>query len=237
MRRFFLTLLVALCAVAAVAFAQTPPTIIPEFKVTPAKSGTKKKPKNSLVYTKGTLQGDGDFTLSRMEYTIPSTIKIAGTGFKTCSSDFINANGDDKCPAGSKVGTGAATALLGPDKSQLDFDVEVYAAGPKALTIYLQTSLFNIAIDGTINGRIVGFDLPERVQSPVPGLYAYVTSVTAALGKQKGISAKSGKRFFASTVGCKNGRHAGSVEVFLAPNPDPPPVESVKVAASSPCSK
>lgn len=221
----------------AAALAQTAPTIIPEFKVTPAKAGTKQKPKNALVYTKGTLGGEGDYTLRRLEYTIPSTIKIDGTHFKTCSVDFINANGDDECPAGSKVGTGAATALLGPEKSQLDFDVEVYAAGRKALTIYLQTSLFTIAIPGTITGRVVAFDLPEGVQQPLPGLYAYVTSVTAALGKQKGISAKSGKRLFASTVGCRNARHAGSVEVFLAPNPDPPPVESVKVAATSRCTK
>ena len=238
MRRILLALL-TLLALTAVAHAQTAPTILPEFKVTPKKAGTKKKPRNALVYTKGTLDGDAGVTLSRLEYTIPRTIRIDGKGFKTCSADFVNENGDDGCPKGSKVGTGAATALLGPQKSQLDFDVEVYAAGRRALTIYLQTNLFNIAIPGTIRGRIVGFDIPERVQQPVPGLYAYVTSVTAALGKQKGVPAavkfRGKRRFFASAIGCKRGRHAGKVEAFFAPNPDPPPVPSVKVGATSRC--
>jgi hypothetical protein len=242
MRRFLpvLLALVAATAVAAVAFAQTAPTVIPEFKVTPAKAGTKKQPKNALVYTKGTLSGDGDYTIRRLEYTIPPTIKIDGTGFKTCTTDFINMNGDEACPKGSKVGTGAATALLGPQKSRLDFDVDVYAAGPKSLAVYLQTSLFNVAISGTIKGRIVAVDLPESVQRPVPGLYAYVTSIATSLGKQNGIPATTkvnGKtRYFASTTGCKNGQHAGSVEIFLVPNPDPPPVPSVKVSATSRCS-
>lgn len=233
--------LLALTAVAAVALAQTAPIVTPEFKVTPKKAGSKRKPVNALVYTKGTLSGEGDYTLSRLEYTIPRTIRIDGKGFPTCSVEFVNANGDDDCPKASKVGTGAATAELGPSRTPLDFDVEVYAAGRRALTIYLQTSLFNVAIPGEIKGRIVAFDLPERVQQPVPGLYTYVTSVTASLGKQKGVRAavtrKRKRRFFAATIGCRKRRHAGKVEVFLAPNPDPPPVPSVSVSASSRCRK
>ena len=215
----------------AAALAQSGPGIIPEFKVTPERAGTKAKPRNALVYTKGTLQGEGDYTLRRLEYTIPKTIRIDATGFKTCSADFINRMGDDACPKGSKVGRGGATADLGPERTPLVFDVEVYAAGPKALTIYLQSSLFNIAIPGTISGRVVGFDLPERVQQPIPGLYAYVTSVTAILGRKR-------TRSIARTTGCSNGRHRGGrVEVFLAPNPDPPPVSSVSVSATARCSK
>ncbi len=231
--------MLAVLALAA-ALAQTAPTIIPEFQVTPARAGTKAKPRNALVYTKGTLAGDGDYTLSRLEYTIPRGIRIDGTGFPTCSVDFINSSGDDSCPKGSKVGTGAATAILSGARTELLFDVEVYAAGPKALTIYLQNNTLNVAIPGDINGRVVGFDIPPTVQQPVPGLYAYVTSVTAALGKQKGVSGaftKNGKkRFFASTIGCKNGRHAGSVKAFLAANPDPPPVPFVSVSARDRCS-
>lgn len=234
--------LVLIAVFGGVAAAQTVPTITPEFRVSPARAGTKAKPRNALVYTKGTISEDANATLRRLEYTIPPTIRIDGTGFPTCSADFVNANGDDDCPPRAKVGTGSATALLGPNKDELDFDVEVYAAGPKALTMYLQTNLFNIALPGTIVGRVVGFDIPERVQQPVPNLYAYVTSVTAALGKQPGVPAsvrtRSGRqRFFAATTGCRNGRHAGSVEAFLAANPAPPPVPSVRVSATSRCTR
>jgi hypothetical protein len=228
----------------AVAVAQSPisPTITPEFRVAPREAGTRHKPRNALVFTKGTVNADANATLSRLEYTIPPSIRIDGTGFKTCSADYINQNGDDGCPKGSKVGTGAATALLGPQRSQLNFDVEVYAAGPKALTIYLQTSLFNLAIPGTVSGRIVGFDIPARVQQPVPGLYSYVTSVTARLGKQKGIPASvrtrsGGRRYFASAIGCPSGRHAGKVRAYLAANPSPPALPFVEASATSPCRK
>lgn len=231
--------LVVAFAVAAVAVAQVGPVVTPEFKVTPAKAGTKKKPANALVYTKGTLEGEPTYTLRRLEYTIPPTIKIDGTGFKTCSVEFIADQGDTDCPKGSKVGTGSATAFLGPDRTPLNFDVDIYAAGPKALSVYLQTSLFNIPLPAVISGGVVSIDLPERVQQPVNGLYAYVTTLATSLGKQPGIPAstrfKGKTRFFAASTGCKGGRHAGKVEVFLAPNPDPPPVDSVEVGATSRC--
>ena len=229
-------------AAAAPAQYAVAPLLTGEFKVTPRDAGTKKKPVNALVYTKGIVNEEAEATLRRLEYYVPSTIRIDGTGFRTCSADFINRNGDDACPRGSKVGTGGATALLGPQKTPLEFDIEIYAAGRRALTIYLQSSLFNIAFPGTIANGIVGFDIPERVQQPVPGLYAYVTTVTSRLGKQRGIPAAvtlpSGrKRFFVSTIGCRNGRHSGKVRAYLAPNPNPPFVEWVEIRKRSRCSR
>ena len=234
--------LVAATAMAAVAFAQTAaPTITATSKVVPKDAGTKAKPKNGLYTTVFNINPESESTLRRIEYTLPKHIKVDGTGFKKCSVDFINANGDDNCPKASKVGTGAATALLGPDKSELDFNVEVYVAGRKALSLYLQTNLFNIAIPATINGQVIAFDIPERVQRPVPGLYSYVTSVTARLGRQKGISATTkvaGKtRYFASVIGCANGKHKGKVKTFFASNPNPPAVEFLEARTSSKCTK
>ena len=230
-------------ATAAVAMAQAPatPTISGTTKATPVDAGTLAKPVNGQFYAKFDINAESESTLRRIEYTIPPKIRLNGTGFKKCSADFINQNGDDACPKGSKVGTGAATALLGPQKSQLDFSVEVYVAGPKALTLYLQTNLFNVAIPATINKQVVGFDIPERVQRPVGGLYSYVTSVTARIGKQKGVPAttrfKGKTRFFASIIGCPNGKHRGKVKVFLADNPNPPAVPSLGFAKTSRCTK
>jgi hypothetical protein len=250
--------IMAVFAMAAVAVAQyNVPVIDGTLTITPKNAGTKKKPANGLVTTIFNVNPESDSTLSRIEYTIPKNVKLSGKGFKSCSADFINANGDDGCPKGSKVGTGAATALLGPQKSQLNFDVEVYVAGPKALTLYLQTSLFNIAIPATINGQVVAFDIPERVQRPVSGLYSYVTSVTARLGKQTGIPAttkikkkvtvkKNGKKKkvtrkvkvpFASVVGCTGGQHTGGVKAFLASNPNPPQVPFLQATTQSACTK
>jgi hypothetical protein len=249
-----LTLTVAF-AMAAVAVAQynAAPVINGTLSVTPTKGGSAKKPKNALLDTRFTVNAESRSTIRRIEYTIPKNIKLNGKGFKRCTSDFINANGDTNCPKGSKVGTGAATAVLSGTGGQLNFDVDIYVEANKTLALYLQTSLFNIAIPGEITNNQVNVDIPERVQRPVSGLYAYVTSVDAFLGKQPGIPAittikkkvrKNGKKKtvkvkqpFASLTGCPTGGHTGGVKVFLVPNPSPPPVESLEDQTSSACTK
>lgn len=227
-------------AVAAVAFAQSAaPTITSTFKVTPTKAGTKAKPKGGLVNTVFNVNPESNSTLSRIEYTIPAGVKLDGTGFPTCTVEFIAQNGDTDCPKGSKVGTGGATALLGPQKAPLNFDVSVYVDGPKTLSLYLVTNLFTLPIRADIKGQQVGFDIPAPVQQPVSGLYSYVTSVTANLGKQSGIPAtakvKGKTRNFASVINCKGGKHTGKVKAFLANNPNPPSVPFLEATSTSSC--
>jgi hypothetical protein len=238
------TALTVALAIAAVAYAQNAtPIINGALKVTPTKAGTTKKPKNGLVQMGFTVNQESNSTVKRIEFTIPKKVKIDGTGFKHCSVNTINQNGDDACPGKSKVGTGTATALLGPQKSQLNFNIEIYVQADKTLALYLQTSLFNIAIEGQIQGPVIGIDIPERVQSPVSGLYAYITGVSAKLGKQSGISGEvttgSGKkkktRYFASVVACPGTGHVGAVKAFLAPNPDPPAIPFIEDVATSSC--
>jgi hypothetical protein len=256
LKKLVITGLAVLTAIAlsAVAFAQSAAPIIEgTLKITPANAGTKANPANGRLVNVFNVNAESNSTLKRIEYTIPTNVKLNGAGFPTCTVDQINNSGDDVCKAKSKVGTGAATALLGPNKTQLNFEVEVYVAGPKALSLYLQTSLFNIAIPAEIVGQKVQFDIPERVQQPVNGLYSYVTSVTADLGKQDGISASIKKKKtirvngqkrtkivtvpYVQVVGCTGGLHNGSVKAFLANNPDPPQVPSISDDASSPCTK
>jgi hypothetical protein len=252
----------ALLVMAALAAAAAAPVMTVEAAVTPSDAGTSKKPKNSLLHIKFNVNQDSESTLRRIEYTIPSGVKVSGRGFKTCSADTINQSGESACPAGSKVGTGAATAVLGkgPSASNLVFTVTVYAAGKHALALYLKTNLFTVAIPATISGQTVGFDIPESVQNPTGGAngpYSYVTSVTADLGKQDGISGKSkikkkvtvrrhGKKkrvtrkvpvYFVSSVSCPAGGYAVGVKAFLASNPSPPSQESISGSATAPCTK
>lgn len=231
--------LVAAAGATAVAQYAAAPVVTPEFEIKPRKAGTKRKPANVSVYTKGTINPESNSTLRRLEYVVPRTIRLDGRGFKRCSPARVNSQGEAACPRRSRIGTGATTALLGPQRTPLEFDVAVFAAGPRRLTISL-TGLFNLAIPAKIRGRVVGFDLPERLQQPVRGLYAYVTSIESRLGRQRGIPGRvrtrRGKvRFFASSVGCRRGRHSGKVRAFLAPNPEPPAVPVVTVRAASRC--
>jgi hypothetical protein len=253
----------ALVVMVAVALA-VPPTITVTGQITPTDAGTSKKPKNALVNIVFNVNKESESTLSGIEYTIPNGVKLTGKGFKTCSADEINANGDGGCPANSKIGTGAATATLGKNPgAPLNFAVNIYVAGDNALTLYLKTNLFNIAIPATISGQTVKFDIPERVQNPTGGAsgpYSYVTSVTANLGVQDGIPAstkvkqkykktikKHGKKkkvtrtrtvtkYFASSVSCPSGGYVIGVKGFLADNDSPKQTDSIEGTATAPCS-
>ena len=227
-------------ACGAIAFAQgAAPTLTATFKTTPTQAGTKQKPKAGSFSVKFNVNPESESTLSRIEYTIPKGVKLDGTGFPTCTVEFIAQNGDTDCPKGSQVGTGAATALLGPNKSALNFDVTVYVDSPKTLSLYLVTNLFTLPIRAQVAGGKVSFDIPPPVQQPVMGLYSYVTSVTANLGKQSGIPATAkvkGKTVnFASVVGCAGGKQTGGVKTFFANNPNPPQVASLETTGSSSC--
>src|SRR4051812_19743441 len=156
-----------------------------EAKVTPKKAGTKKKPKNALVHIKFNVNKESFSTLKRIEFTIPKSLKLDGTGFPVCTVDMIGSQGEEACPKKSKVGTGASTALLGPTQAPLNFSVNVYVAAKKALTLALTNPTLSVAFEAKISkSGVVGFDIPERVQNPTGGPngpYSYVTSVTADL--------------------------------------------------------
>ena len=208
MRRFLpaLMALLALTAVAAVALAQTAPIVTPEFKVTPKKAGSKRKPVNALVYTKGTLSGEGDYTLSRLEYTIPRTIRIDGKGFPTCCVEFVNANGDDDCPKASKVGTGAATAELGPSANAARLRRRGLRRGPE--------SAHHLPADQPLQRRHSRRDQgpdrrlrpararPAARSGPLRLRHECHAEPRQAEGRAGGGHPQR-KRFFAATIGCR----------------------------------
>lgn len=246
---FTLTIAVAMAAVAFAQYAQ-PVLTVTQFKVSPAAGGTTKKPKNANILQVFTVNKESRVTLKRIEYKLPAKVKLNGTGFKTCSEAAIGQGGADACPKASKVGTGAATALLGPQQTPLAFTAQVFVAGKNSMVFALTNSLVGtVPIPATITnaagGQVVGFDIPQRVQSPVSGLYSYVTSVTANLGKQSGIkgSVTTGKgkkkktRYFASLTGCTGGKHSGTVTTFYANNPNPPSVPQQTAPGSTTCKK
>lgn len=244
-------------ALSAVAFAQVPATIDGTLQVTPAKAGTKAKPPvNGRLVDVFNVNKDSNTSLKRIEYTIPKNIKLSGAGFPTCSADAVNQSGESVCEdgkaKGSQVGTGKATAYLGsgPTATPIEFLVKVYVAGPKALTLSLTSNVTNVAFPATISGQTVGFDIPENVQQPVPGLFSYVTSVTADLGRSPGIPASIKKKKtvkvkvngktkkkkktitvpFVSIIGCSGGQHEGSIKAI------PNNAAELVASATAPCS-
>src|SRR4051812_36603449 len=181
---------VALFATAAVALAQVPAlSVNVTGGVSPSKGGTKKKPKNGKLALKFDANAESRTTVSTITFYVPKDLKLSGTGFKTCTADQINAGGpsDANCPKGSKLGSGTASALLGPKQSPLAFTTQVYAAGKNAIALYLQGTggnSVNVAFPGPISkasgpyGQKITVNIPTAVQQPVPGLFSYITSVS-----------------------------------------------------------
>ena len=231
----------ALLAVVAVAIAQTtaaPAVVKVTAKVKPTKGGSPKNPKNASTKIVFTVNRESKSTLAGIKYSIPKSIRISGKGFPKCTADMVNSQGEGACPKGSKVGTGSSIAYLGTNR--IDFSVNVFAAGPKGLTLSLTT------VGGTdtaavfpakITKKSISFDIPPNIQQPVPGppaegKFSYVTSVTADLGP-----AKHKGNFLVSRVGCFGGKDKETVTLPLADNPNPPAKRVIKGTDSGKCKK
>lgn len=249
----------AVFAVAAVAVAQynVAPVVTVTGKVTPSSGGTKKKPKNASTEIIFNVNPESNSTLEGIDYGIPANLKISGKGFKACTAEAINTKGEAvACKGKPIVGKGAATALLGPGKTKITFSVNVYAAGKDGLTLALKQDNGSVAVafDATIANNRVAFKIPSNIQQPAPGLYSYVTSVTANLGpatakktikkkvkvkgKKKKVTKKIKKKYFlVSRIGCNGGVDRVDVKLDLAANPNQPTVDPATGSVDVPCTK
>jgi hypothetical protein len=253
--------LVAVLAMAAVAVAQLPP---PDMKVTgsgtPTKGGTPKKPKNAMVKTGFTIAAESKKTATSLTFYIPKNVKLSGKGFPSCATATIDQKGADKCPKGSEVGSGSATAVVDNPRMDIDFKVRVFNGGGNKITMFLTSDILSKALAGTISkapapyGQKVVVPIPPDVQQPIPGLYPSITGVTAILGPAKVTKTVTkkvkvkGKRvkkkvkqsyFFASLTGCPaNKKHTFGARVDFGPNlnGDPDPA-TVSAQGTFPCKK
>ena len=246
--------LTALFAVTGVALAQfAVPVIGFTGAVTPTKGGTKKKPKNAKLNVAFTVNKESHKTLSSITYFVPANVKLSGTGFKYCPATKINASGETSCPKGSKIGSGTATAVLGPQQTPLNFTVNVYAGGKSEIAIALKGAV-NIAFKAPITsasapyGQKIAVSIPASVQSPAPGLYSYVTGVSTTIGgkfvktvtkRVHGVKKKIKTTYnFDSLTGCpSSGLHKLGVQLGYAANDAGPAGSSDVISGTSACSK
>ena len=264
MRKLIITglTLTVVFAIAAVAFAQTsaPATVAVTATVDPASGGSAKKPVNASTDITFNVNPESNSTLGGIDYGIPASLRVSGAGFKKCSADTINTKGEAECGKAPIVGTGAATALLGPGKTPIQFTVNVYANGKNGLTLALKQTggAVQVAFDAKIADNRVAFSIPSNIQQPAPGLYSYVTSVTANLGPAKTTKTKKVKKkvkvkgkkkkvtrrvkvkktyYLVSRRGCVGGQDTVEAKLTLVNNPNPPAQNPVSGTTSIPCTK
>jgi hypothetical protein len=219
-------------ATAAIAQTATSPTLT--VKIKPVKAGTKKKPKNSSIHLV-VNNPDHTRTLSTLTITMPKTLKVSGKGFKTCSEAKLNANGPASCPAGSKVGSGTADALLGvntPTPTGISFTVSAFVGGKNKINFYLKGNGVgvNVVSPGRVSGRKLIVTVPQAAQQPIPGTFAGLVKLDTTLkGKAK-------KHFLIASVGCKGGKDPFKAHLAFANN-GIPGATSADASGSAKCKK
>ncbi len=235
-----------MAAVAAVAVAQYQlPTVTFDAGVTPTDAGTKKKPKNSKIKLDLKVPKEARVTADQIVFNLPQHVRVSGAKFKYCpSTELDTTKNPNKCPSGSKVGTGTATAAFGPNLTPINFNVTLFAGSRNELGIWLQAT--NLPIAKALRGVIsragspffqkITIDIPPELQRQL-GAYVYLTGLNATIGATNGRKGKN-RRGLITTIGCpKDKKHRFEARVRFVPNPNPPQVGQVNQGDTSNCSK
>jgi hypothetical protein len=205
--------------VSAVAYAASMQRL--DASVTPSKAGTPKKPKPIQLLVELTGSTDDGSVPPASKHVITrfgKGIVFNGAPFPSCTLETLNdANkGPSKCPPGSKIGTGEATAHIGNDPTGPDEQLVVTVFnGPKGKsTLFHLKGTAPVAVNAAFAGSIkkdsgkYGYKLdvviPKSLYNPVGTTYTPLThfkvkikATTKVKGKTVGLLA---------TVGCPKGK-------------------------------
>jgi len=239
LRKYLIAALAAVLSLAVTSVALAADPSAPDVKATvsPAKAGTKSKPKNSTLklFVKNNRT---DATVSSITVFVAKNVKLNGKGFKYCTAATLNSRGKSACPAGSKAGSGTAHAVVGPGRVPLKFTVDAYVGSKSSIIFYTQQ------VGGTVRKALVGkvskaggkygskivIKIDEDLQQPAPFVYSSLVDLNTT------IKGKRGNHFLVSSNGCpRNKKHAFGVKFGFTPNPTFPATGSVSGVTSSPC--
>ena len=241
MRKYLIAALAAVLsiAVAAVAVGQDTDATMTA-NVSPAKAGTKKKPRTARVkvFIKNNVP---DTTASKIEIFFPKNAKLSTKGLKFCKQATLNAKGKSSCPAKSKAGVGVSNAVVGPQHAPLQFNVTNFVGGKNLVLFYIEQKGGTVrkALPGKIGpardakyGQKITITIPEDLQQPATGVYSALTDITASLYN------KNGKHSLIKVNGCPaSKKHRFGARLTFVPNPNPPSQSTAQTNTTAPCSK
>jgi hypothetical protein len=226
LRKYLIAAIAAVAAISltAVAVAQLPDTATLKVKVSPAKAGTKKKPKNA-TYTLDVVNNNTQRTMSDLDVFLAKNVKLSLKGMPSCAPDTIFAR---SCPKSAVLGKGEAKAKVGVNGdpaavTDLTFAVTAFktkspATGKDMLGFFIDDGAsLQFLTETTLTkasgkyGQKLHIDVPELAQR-VGATYNGLVSLNAKLTK------KVGKKYLISTVGCKAKKHPYKVDLTFIPN-------------------
>ena len=253
--------LTALC-LTAVALAQDPapkPKLTIQ-KATPKNAGTKSDPKPARLKLLVKNNAESKTTMDILDLYLPKSWKVSGKGLPACDHIKLATERDaSACPTGSKAGTGAANAVLGPrsaSPSPLKFKITVFNGTKKQLLFLLQqvdpttgapvSGGVETALKGTIKtasgkyGTRISIKVPDgkgeyaqfpNIQQPAPGVYSALQDLSA------NIYLKKGSKSLLSSTGCSGRKYPFKATLRYSDNPTPPAKRTASTTASKSCTK
>jgi hypothetical protein len=251
LRKYLVAALAAAIALAAtsVALAQKTSHATLTVKVTPTKSGTKKKPVNGKTVL-NIVNDDTSRTMDNLKIWLPSNAKLNLKGFKACSQAQIDGQ---TCPKSAALGTGIAEAMQGvnaPVQNSLYFKVTPFPMSKNKIGFFLQqlnkdannqpTSTptpggITVTSVGTLKsakkpyGQLLDIAVPTIAQQFPPGSYNGLVSLKTTLSKKKG------NHFLVSNVGCVHKKYNFKALMHFIANPDPANAGTASATASAKC--
>lgn len=176
------------------------------------KKGTAKKPQKislNVLTTTNAKDGKSNGTYGTTQAVIhfDKNLKFNNAKFPTCSEAKISADAS-KCPSGSKIGSGGATAVVGTSGLIIVNPSIVAWNGPKnTLNLQLITKPGENDASGVIVGKLKNdtgkfgkklvVTIPKKFQQPVTGLFATLTRFRTKVGRTvNGVN-------YVESVGCK----------------------------------
>jgi hypothetical protein len=241
---------------AAVALAVQENTYTVNGKVTPTKTGSKKKPVPvglDFGYTVAEKSGNRPALINK--YTIHfAGLQVNSKVAKTCTAAKIDAaQTDSVCPKGSLIGTGDVENQSGATSDETantitcHLNLSVYNAGNRKAALFLEGGPSSDpaencpltvakAIDANFvrnkTGTALVFTVDDQLLHPAPGFDNAVVLVKSTIKKlTKKIKGKT-RGYFESWGGCKNKKRA--ITVTFTPNNGTP---AQKAQALVPCKK
>lgn len=176
------------------------------------KAGTAKKPRDvgrlTVMTTLTPAPGEaGTFATRTATISFDKNLVFNPGKFKTCTQRQVLSNAA-KCPRGSKIGSGSATAFF--SGQTLGLSVTPYN-GPKGTLSLLVLGQGGIPIKNVLAGKLKNagggygrklvVTIPKNLQQVAPGTFATLTRFTAKIG---GVG--TGKVPYVGLKGCTGGK-------------------------------
>jgi hypothetical protein len=172
-------------AAPTVAHAETVVTI--DGSVTQAKPG--KPGTMKIAGTTRTTDGTQPPTAARVDLLLPRQLKIDLRGVPACKAGLLNRKGPSACPAGSRIGSGGITAVVGPIQAKPV--MTLFYGGGRTILLYTRLKepiIIAQAIEAKLTpasgvyGHRLTIPVPKNLQNPIATLSAAITDLNATVG-------------------------------------------------------